>query len=216
MFTKHVGYMGNCIGDFFKQCNMYCGKSALLKGQKTGVILQEICAICTWDCKFTPTRCKFTPIPSIHLACDLFLECKKCQKLKLSDIVFSAAAFPKMAKGLPWNLDYKPQKGDKTGFNIVNNDLKNTNWKDKKSGKILSRKRAPKTMRDFAQLNKPEQSHILSQIFEALPLAYNKSLDQYGKQFQRYMKKLYKQQFEMCTPAQQLKLGEPRKFDLYP
>ena len=71
--------MGNCIGDFFKQCNMYCGKSALLKGKKTGVILQEICAICTWDCKFTPTRCKFTPIPSIHLACDLFLECKKCQ-----------------------------------------------------------------------------------------------------------------------------------------
>ena len=144
-----------------------------------------------------------------HLACDLLLKCKKCKKLNLSDIVFSTAAFPKMPNGLSWNLVYKPEKGEITGFNIVNNGLKNTNWKDKKSGKILSRKRAPKTMRDFAQLNKPEQSHILLQIFEALPLAYNKSLDQYGKQFQRYMKKLYKQQFEMCTPAQQLKLGEP-------
>ena len=131
-----------------------------------------------------------------HIVCDLFSECKKFQKLTLSHIVFSTAAFPKMPARLPWNLDYKPQKGDKTGFNILNNELKNTNWKDKKSGKILSRKRAQKTMRDFAQLNKPEQSHILLQIFEALPLVYNKSLDQYGKQFQRYMKKLYKQQFE--------------------
>ena len=130
MFTKHVGYMGNCIGDFFKQCNMYCGKSALLKGQKTGVILQEICAICTWDCKFTPTRCKFTPIPSIHLACDLFLECKKCQQLKLSDIVFSAAAFPKMAKGLPWNLDYKPPFAPRQllGNCPPRRAITNTNW----------------------------------------------------------------------------------------
>ena len=142
-----------------------------------------------------------------HIVCDLFSECKKCQKLTLSDIVFSTAAFPKMPNGLSWNLVYEPEKGETTGFNIVNNDLKNTNWKDKKSGK---------TMKDFAKLNKPEQSHILSQVFDRIPLGYNKSLDQYGKQFQRYMKKLYKQQFEMCTPAQQLKLGEPRKFDLYP
>ena len=55
--------------------------------------------------------------------------------------------------------------------NIVNDDLKNANWKNKKSGKILSRKRAPKTMRAFAQLNKHEQSHIISQIFERLLLA---------------------------------------------
>ena len=60
MFTKHVGYMGNSLGDFFKQWNMYCGKSALLKGQKTGVILQEKCAICTWGCNFTFFRCNFT------------------------------------------------------------------------------------------------------------------------------------------------------------
>ena len=72
-----------------------------------------------------------------HLACDLLLKCKKCKKLNLSDIVFSTAAFPKMPNGLPWNLDYKPEKGDITGFNIVNNDLKNTNWKDKKSGKTV-------------------------------------------------------------------------------
>ena len=158
----------------------------------------------------------FVAILLDHLACDLLLECEKCKKLNLSDIVFSTPAFSKMPDGLPWNLDYKPQKGDTTGFNIVNNDLKNTNWKDQKSGKILSRKRPPKTMKAFAKLNKPEQSHILSQVFDRPPLGYNKSLDQYGKQFQRYMKKLYKQQFEMCTPAQQLKLGEPRKFDLYP
>ena len=100
-----------------------------------------------------------------HIACDLFLECKECKKLTLSDIVFYILAFPKMPARLPWNLDYKPEKGERTGFNIVNNDLKNTNWKDKKSGKILSRKRAPKTMRTFAQLNKPEKSLILSQIF---------------------------------------------------
>ena len=102
-----------------------------------------------------------------------------------------------MPARLPWNLVYKPEKGETTGFNIVNNDLKNTNWKDKKSGKIISRKRAPKTMKDFAKLNKPEQSHILSQVFDRIPLGYNKSLDQYGKQIQRYMKKLYKQQLSL-------------------
>ena len=107
-----------------------------------------------------------------HIACDLFSECKKCQQLTLSHIVFSTAAFPKMPNGLPWNLDYKPEKGDITGFNIVNNDLKNTNWKDKKSGKILSKKRAPKTMKDFAKLNKPEQSHILSRFLESGDVSY--------------------------------------------
>ena len=107
-----------------------------------------------------------------HLACDLLLKCKKCKKLNLSDIVFSTAAFPNMPNGLPWNLDYKPEKGDITGFNIVNNDLKNTNWKDKKSWKILSKKRAPKTMKDFAKLNKPEQSHILSRFLESGDVSY--------------------------------------------
>ena len=120
-----------------------------------------------------------------------------------------------MPPRLPWDLNYKPQKGDTTGFNMVNNNLKHATWVDKNSGRLLSRKRVPKTMKDFAKLNKPEQSHILSQIFDRLPLGYNKSLDQYGKQIQRYMRKLYKQQFELCTPAQQLKLEKPRSFDLY-
>ena len=41
MFTKHVGYMGNWSLRIFKQLNMYCGKSALLKGQETPVNVQE-------------------------------------------------------------------------------------------------------------------------------------------------------------------------------
>ena len=95
--------------------------------------MQKKFATCTWDCKFT----FFAAILLGHLACDLLLKCKKCKKLNLLDIVFSTAEFPNMPNGLPWNLDYKPEKGDITGFNIVNNDLKNTNWKDKKSGKTV-------------------------------------------------------------------------------
>ena len=129
----------------------------------------------------------------------------------------STSIFPKMPRThLPWDMDYKAEKGDVTGFNIVVNNLKRATWKDKVSGRLLSKKRLPKTIKAFAKLNKPEQSHILSTIFDQLALQYNKSLDQYGKQIQRYMKKLYKKQFDMCTPDQQLKLGQPRTFDLYP
>ena len=70
----------------------------------------------------------------------------------------------------------------------------------KEQGHYFQKKRVPKSMKDFAKLDIPEQSHILPQIFEWLPSAYNKSLDQYGKQIQRYMRKLYQQQFEKCTP----------------
>ena len=62
------------------------------------------------------------------------------------------------------------------GFNIVNNTLKHTTWGDKETGRLLSKKkRVPKSMKEFAQLNKREQSHILMQICERLPLSYNKS-----------------------------------------
>ena len=117
-------------------------------------------------------------------------------------------------KQMEWDLNYKPDKGDVTGFNIVKNGLKHATWVDKETGKKLSRKKLPKTIPDFAKLEKAEQSHILSVIFEHLPLGYNASLDQYGKQIQRYFKKLYKQQFYRLQPKQQEKLGNPRTFDL--
>ena len=45
--------------------------------------------------------------------------------MTLSYIVFSSEAFAKMPATLPWDLNYKPQKGNTTGFtcNIVKNDL---------------------------------------------------------------------------------------------
>ena len=115
---------------------------------------------------------------------------------------------------LPWDLDYKPGKNETTGYNLIKNALKNASWVDPKSGKKLSRKKLPKTIPDFAKLNQAEQSHIMSVIFDHLPLAYNKSLDQYGKQIQRYFKKIYKQQFYRLSPRMQMKLGKPREFDL--
>ena len=69
-------------------------------------------------------------------------------------------------------------------------------------------------MEDFARLNEAEQSHIVSVIYDALPLQYNMTLDQYGKQFQRYMRKLYKQQFEKMPPKLQMKYKRARDFDL--
>ena len=70
-------------------------------------------------------------------------------------------------------------------------------------------------MRAFAQLNQAEQSHILSCIYDAfLPLMYNRTADQYGKQFQRYMRKLYRQQFSMMPIKLQMQFGKPRDFDL--
>ena len=65
----------------------------------------------------------------------------------------------------------------------------------------------------FAQLNQADQSHILSCIYDALPLMYNRTADQYGKQFQRYMRKLYRQQFSMMPIKLQMQFGKPRDFD---
>ena len=65
---------------------------------------------------------------------------------------------------LPWNLDYKPEKGDVTGANVVKKGLKKLtkgSWFDMRTGRKISRKKLPKTLEDFARLNQVEQSHIL-------------------------------------------------------
>ena len=118
---------------------------------------------------------------------------------------------------LPWDLDFKPEKGDVTGANVVKKGLKKftkASWIDRRTGRRISRKKIPQTICDFARLNQAEQSQILSVIYGDLPLMYNLTADQYGKQFQRYMRKLYKQQFELMPAKMQMDFGKPRDFDL--
>ena len=69
---------------------------------------------------------------------------------------------------VPWNLDFKPQKGDVTGANVVKKGLSKLTkgaWIDRRTGRRISRKKLPRTLCDFARLNAVEQSHILSIIY---------------------------------------------------
>ena len=74
----------------------------------------------------------------------------------------------------------------------------------------------PKTMREFAQLDQPLQSHLIAELWHpSRGLAYNKTTNQYAMQLQRYFRKLYIQQFKRLPVAMQLKKKHPRKFDLF-
>ena len=94
---------------------------------------------------------------------------------------------------LPWDLDFKPEKGDVTGANVVRKGLEKLTkacWLDMRTGRRISRKRIPRTLCNFARLNQVEQSQILSVIYGDLPLMYNLTVDQYEKDLENFCIKL--------------------------
>ena len=71
----------------------------------------------------------------------------------------------------------------------------------------------PTSRRDFAQLNKSEQSHLIAGAFHPdRGVKLNKTTNQYGCQIQRYFRKLYIQQFKRMPAKMQLKKKQPRSF----
>ena len=70
--------------------------------------------------------------------------------------------------------------------------------------------------RDFARLNKVEQSHLIAGAFHPYRgVKLNRTTNQYGCQIQRYSRKLYIQQFKRMPAKMQLKQKHPRSFDLW-
>ena len=117
-----------------------------------------------------------------------------------------------------WDLDYRPKPGDTTGPNMLKKALENgsLSWYDRASDKKITRKAMPKSMREFAPLNQPLQSHLIAELWSpSRGLAYNKSTNQYAIQIQRYFRKLYIEQFKRLPVSLQLKQKDPRKFDLF-
>ena len=74
----------------------------------------------------------------------------------------------------------------------------------------------PTSRRDFARLNKVEQSHLIAGAFHPdRGLKLNRTTNQYDCQIQRYFRKLYIQQFKRMPAKMQLKQKQPRSFDLW-
>ena len=76
-----------------------------------------------------------------------------------------------------WDLNYKPDKGDRTGVNLILKYLNDISFVTQ-DGVTISKKYIPTDMRVFAKLNPPEQAHLLAQIFrmarkESGQLMYN-------------------------------------------
>ena len=70
--------------------------------------------------------------------------------------------------------------------------------------------------RDFARLNKVEQSHLIAGAFHPYRgVKLNRTTNQYGCQIQRYFRKLYIQQFKRMPAKMQLKQKQPPSFDLW-
>ena len=117
-----------------------------------------------------------------------------------------------------WDLDYRPEKVDKTGPNMLSAALekRELSWYDRDQDRKITRKVLPKSLKEFAQLNKALQSHLIAKLWHpARQLAYNKTTNQYGMQLQRYFRKLYRKQFKKLPIAMQLKRKGPRSFDLF-
>ena len=74
----------------------------------------------------------------------------------------------------------------------------------------------PTSRRDFARLNKVEQSHLIAGAFHPdRGVKLNRTTNQYGCQIQRYFRKFYIQQFKWMPAKMQLKQKQPRSFDLW-
>ena len=119
-----------------------------------------------------------------------FYSIRKTTKIfKESDIVFSKS-ISDMPKFNRYDIDWKPEKNDKTGPNIILKALPRLSFYDKTSGKLISKQKVPRDMRGFAKLNKPSQAHLIAMTFDpeepGTTLYYNKSCNQYGAQIQRY------------------------------
>ena len=65
-----------------------------------------------------------------------------------------------------YDIDWKPEKNDKTGPNIIVKALPRLSFYDKTSGKLISNKSVPRDLRGFAKLNKPSQAHLISTFFK--------------------------------------------------
>ena len=119
-----------------------------------------------------------------------FCSIRKATKIfKESDIVFSKSIsdMPRLNR---YDIDWKPEKNDKTGPNIILKALPRLSFYDRTSGKLISKQKVPRDMRGFAKLNKPSQAHLIAMTFDpeepGTTLYYNKSCNQYGAQIQRY------------------------------
>ena len=66
-----------------------------------------------------------------------------------------------------WDLDYRPKPGDTTGPNMLKKALEAgaLSWFDMDLDKKITRKAMPKTMREFAQLDQPLQSHLIAELW---------------------------------------------------
>ena len=71
-----------------------------------------------------------------------------------------------MPKFNRYDIDWKPEKNDKTGPNIILKALPRLSFYDKASGKLISKKKVPRDMRGFAKLNKPSQANLIAMTFD--------------------------------------------------
>ena len=95
-----------------------------------------------------------------------FYSIRKTTKIfKESDIVFSKS-ISDMPRFNRYDIDWKPEKNDKTGPNIIVKALPRLSFYDKTSGKLISNKSVPRDLRGFAKLNKPSQAHLISTFFK--------------------------------------------------
>ena len=93
---------------------------------------------------------------------------RKATKIfKESDIVFSKSIsdMPRLNR---YDIDWKPEKNDKTGPNIILKALPRLSFYDRNSGKLISKQKVPRDMRGFAKLNKPSQAHLIAMTFDPM------------------------------------------------
>ena len=88
-----------------------------------------------------------------------------------------------------WALDYKPTDNNRTGHNLFLKTLPQCDWKNR-NGKYISKRKVPKTMKEFAKLTKPLQAHIYGQFAkrarnEKGDFFYNETFHQYKLIFER-------------------------------
>ena len=62
-----------------------------------------------------------------------------------------------------WALDYKPEPKNRTGYKLFLKTLPKCDWKPER-GRPLSKGKLPRTMKDYAKLNRVLQAHIYRQF----------------------------------------------------
>ena len=69
---------------------------------------------------------------------------------------------PQKTMKLRWELDYKPEPKNRTGYNLFLKTLPKCNWGNEQ-GKRVVRRKFPQVIKDYAKLNRSLQAHIYSQ-----------------------------------------------------